>query len=222
MTDRLMGLLMQLPPVVVLLAVALLPALEASALVGLVIPGETAVFVGGLIAHQGHLPLWEVIVAAAAGAVIGDQVGFALGRRVGPALFDRLPRRLRASGRVDDAFGFIQRRGAWAVLLGRWTALLRALVPSIAGASGLRRRTFSIANVIGGVSWALTVALVGFGAGAAYRQVAATMGRASEIAVALVVIAGFVFLASRNLHRGRDRLSPTRRVAPTDHAGGVR
>lgn len=204
MTEQLMALLLQLPPVLVLLAVALLPALEASAFVGLVIPGETAVFVGGLFAHQGHLPLWAVIIAAAVGAVVGDQIGFALGRRIGPTLVDHLPKLLRASGRVDDAFGFVQKRGAWAVLLGRWTALLRALVPSIAGASGLRWRTFSLANVIGGASWAVIVSLVGFSAGAAYQQVAATMGRAGEIAVLVLVIVGFAIVARRHLRRRRD------------------
>jgi membrane-associated protein len=82
--SQLVSLLLGLPPVLVLLAALLFPAVEASALVGLVVPGETAVFIAGLTAHGGHPPLWAVVAAASVGAVVGDQVGFRVGRRLGP------------------------------------------------------------------------------------------------------------------------------------------
>src|SRR5688572_682906 len=75
-----------LPPWLVLVFVALLPALEASAFVGLLIPGETAVLAGGVAAHAGLVPLWAVALVAALGAVAGDQVGYLVGRRYGPRL----------------------------------------------------------------------------------------------------------------------------------------
>jgi len=70
-----------LPPWLVITVAGLLPALEASTFLGLLVPGETAVIIGGVAAHSGALPLWAVMVAAAVGAVVGDQIGFVVGRR---------------------------------------------------------------------------------------------------------------------------------------------
>ncbi|HEX5510944.1 MAG TPA: VTT domain-containing protein, partial [Actinomycetales bacterium] len=116
-----------------------MPALEASSLIGLVFPGEIAVLVGGVVAHGGALPLWAVIAAGIAGAAIGDQIGYLVGRKYGPGLVKRLPERVSRSGELDRAMGLVRRRGAVAVLLGRWAAALRALVPGVAGMSGIGR-----------------------------------------------------------------------------------
>lgn len=193
--------LLALPPVLVLVAALVLPAVEASALVGLVVPGETAVFVAGVVAHGGRLPLAAVIAAAAVGAVVGDQIGYRLGRRWGPGLVGRLPTRLRA--RAEQVTDFVARRGRWAVLLGRWTALLRALVPGVAGASGMTQRDFALANVIGGVTWAVAIASLGYGAGAAYASVLDRVNHASEIAVGVVVALVVAWLLVRRVLRRR-------------------
>ena len=102
---QLVEVLLALPPWLVLLAALVLPAVEASALVGLVVPGETAVFVAGVVAQGGRLPLGAVIAAAAVGAVVGDQVGYRIGRRWGPGLLDRLPGRLRV--RCEQVAAFV-------------------------------------------------------------------------------------------------------------------
>lgn len=112
-----------LPPWLVLVLVLLLPAVEAALFVGLVVPGETAVLIGGVVAHAGGLPLWAVVVAAITGAAVGDQVGFHVGRRYGQTLLSRLPERVRRHGNVDRALSLIRRRGAMAVVLGRWAAV---------------------------------------------------------------------------------------------------
>ena len=79
----------------VLVVVFALPALEASTLLGIVVPGELALVLGGVLAHQGRVPLGAAVVAGAAGAVVGDTVGYAIGRSVGERLLAHLPRRLR-------------------------------------------------------------------------------------------------------------------------------
>ena len=191
--------LLALPPALVLVAALVLPAVEASALVGLVVPGETAVFVAGVVAHGGRLPLAAVIAAAAVGAVLGDQVGYRIGRRWGPGLVARLPARLRT--RSEQVTDFVARRGRWAVVLGRWTALLRALVPGVAGASGMRQRDFAVFNVLGGVTWAVAIATLGFGAGAAYASVLVRVNHASEIAVAVVVVLAVAWVLVRRILR---------------------
>ncbi|MGR6320454.1 DedA family protein [Micromonospora soli] len=186
--DRLLNLLVALPPALVLALVFLLPALEASTFLGLVVPGEIAVLIGGVLAHEGRLPLWAVIVAAVAGAALGDQVGYLVGRRYGRRLLDRVPRRVARSGELRRALDLLRRRGAMAVVLGRWAAALRALVPGLAGMSGLPRRAFTVANVAGGALWAATVAVLGYLAGASYRLLERRLGWGGEAVLALVLL----------------------------------
>ncbi|TDU84453.1 membrane protein DedA with SNARE-associated domain [Kribbella voronezhensis] len=178
-----------LPAWLVITVVVLLPALEASTFLGLVVPGETAVIVGGVVAHAGGLPLWAVMVAAGIGAIAGDQVGFLVGRRFGASLLGRLPRRLRRPEHIERALALIARRGAFAVVLGRWTAAFRALVPGIAGMSRMRRMTFTVANVIGGAVWAVLVAGGGYLAGASYRVLEQSLGLVSGLLLAAFVAA---------------------------------
>ncbi len=201
------------PPWVVVGVVALLPALEASALVGLVVPGETAVLAGGVAAHAGIVPLWAVVLAAVCGAAGGDQLGYVLGRRYGPRLLQRLPARLRDSPNLDLALSLVRRRGALAVILGRWTATLRALVPGVAGLSGLDRRRFTTANVVGGALWAGAVALAGYLAGASYAVLERRLGIGSEVllaALAVLVVVFVLYARRRRIGRGREAGDGTR------------
>ncbi|MDX6285833.1 MAG: rane-associated protein [Frankiales bacterium] len=184
--------LVGLPPWLVLSVVFLLPALEASVFIGLVIPGEIAVIVGGVVANGGALPLWAVIAAAIAGAVVGDQIGYRVGRRYGRTLLARLPQRIKGSGEVERALALVRRRGAIAVVLGRWAAALRALVPGIAGMSGIPAGRFTVANIAGGSMWAAVVATLGYLAGAGYhsleRQLSAVSAAVLVVAIALIAI----------------------------------
>jgi undecaprenyl-diphosphatase len=196
--------LANLPTWLVLTAVCLLPALEASTFLGLVVPGETAVVIGGVIAHAGALQLWVVMVAAAIGAVAGDQVGFVVGRRYGSALLGRLPGRLRHPERIERTLALIRRRGAVAVVLGRWTAAFRALVPGIAGMSRMRRTHFTVANVIGGLIWAVLVAGGGYLAGASYKALEQRLGLVSGLLLAAFVgTVVAVVVVRRRRHRPR-------------------
>ncbi|MFJ8579919.1 DedA family protein [Micromonospora sp. NPDC093277] len=186
--DRVLNLLVTLPPALVLSLVFLFPALEASTFLGLVVPGEVAVLVGGVLAHEGRLPLWAVMVAAIAGAALGDQAGYLVGRRYGHRLLDRAPHRLVRPDDVRRGLALIRRRGSFAVVLGRWVAALRALVPGLAGMSGMSRRAFTVANVTGGALWAVTVAVLGYVFGASYRLLERRLGWGGEALLALVVL----------------------------------
>ncbi|MBE7163441.1 MAG: DedA family protein [Williamsia herbipolensis] len=167
----------------------LFPALEASVFVGVVIPGEIAVLVAGVTASGGRLELWEVIVAAIAGAIIGDFVGFEVGRRWGAVLLAKLPERLVKPHHVERGRHELRKRGAIAVLVGRWTAALRALMPGLAGMSDVRFRTFAIANAIGGTIWVGVVASLGFAAGASYERIEKILGNTSWVITGVVVLA---------------------------------
>ncbi|WP_431729146.1 DedA family protein [Verrucosispora sp. TAA-831] len=204
--DRVLTVIAALPPVVVLVLVFALPALESSTLLGLVVPGETAVLVGGVVAHEGHLPLSAVVAAAAAGACLGDQVGYLLGRRYGPAVLSRAPAAARRRLDLDQARRLVAERGAAAVVVGRWVAVLRVVVPLTAGASGMRRTTFGWANVTGGLLWAAAVSVLGYLGAASYRYLERELGIGTEALLGLVVLGGLLALARRRRRRRQNRV----------------
>ncbi|GAA2052320.1 DedA family protein [Williamsia deligens] len=193
--------LLDLPPWLVLLMAFLFPALEASVFVGVVIPGEIAVLIAGVVASGGRLELWEVLVAAIAGAVIGDFIGFEVGRRWGQALLAKLPERLVKPEHVERARTELRRRGALAVLVGRWTAALRALMPGLAGMSGVRLQTFAIFNAIGGAIWAAVVAGLGYGAGSSYERVENVLGTTSKVVIGVVIVVIAALVVRHRLRR---------------------
>ena len=176
--------------------VALLAALEASAFVGLVVPGELALLTGGYLAYQGRASVVVMMAVAAVGAVVGDSVGYEIGRHFGD--------RLRRSGlgekvgaeRWRRAESYLTERGGRAVFFGRFVGILRALVPALAGVSRMPYRTFLLWNALGGVIWAPGFVLLGFAAGSSYRRVEHYAGRAGLLLlVAAVVVAAIVFVA---------------------------
>lgn len=202
---------LSVPPWVALLVVFALPALEASAFIGVVVPGEIAVLLGGVLASQGRVPLPAVLAAAVVGAIAGDQVGYAVGARWGSTLLLRLPRRLLDEERLATGQAYIRRAGAKAVIAGRWTASLRALVPGLCGMAGMPYRRFAVANIIGGTLWAVVVGVVGYIAGDSWRRVQSAIGTASLVAAAIVVvgIVGLVLVRRRMASRRRAALSPS-------------
>ncbi len=170
MSHLLEGIL-RLPPALALVLVFLLPALEASAFVGVVVPGEIGVILGGVLANQGKLPLWAVLAAGIAGAILGDSIGYAVGDRYGERLLSKLPERLVKPEHVTRTEQTIERLGGKAVFVGRFTAALRALVPGIAGMSGMTYRTFLPWNVLGGATWAAGFVVLGYLAGSQYQRI---------------------------------------------------
>ena len=192
MTGVLEGVLTGVPVAVVYALVFLLPFVECSLFVGFLFPGETALVLAGVLS-SGALPGGsrpEVVllcVLAVLGAVLGDTVGWAVGRRYGRAVQQSRPGRLVGEHRWQVAEAFLQRRGGPAVLLGRFTALLRALVPSAAGMAGVPLRTFLLWNALGGLVWATGSVLAGYAAGASYQEVEGWLGRGALVLTVAVV-----------------------------------
>lgn len=199
--------LLALNGTLVLLAVFLLPALESSVFLGFLIPGETAVVIGGVTAYNGKNELWVVILVAAAGAVIGDSIGYAVGKRWGDGLLNRIPHRLIKPAHVRQSKDMIQRLGGRAVFAGRFAAALRALVPGLCGVSEMRYRTFATWNVLGGAFWATGFVLLGYFAGAGWHKVEHYASLASWIFVGVIVVAvaGLLFLKHRAEKRASER-----------------
>ncbi len=192
--------ILRLPVAVALMLVFLLPALEASVFVGVVVPGEIGVILGGVLANQHRLPLAVVLLAGIAGAVIGDSVGYFVGARYGERLLLSLPKRLVRPEHIDRTKETISRLGGKAVFVGRFTAALRALVPGMAGMAGMRYRTFLPWNVLGGAVWATGFVVLGYLAGSQYQRIE---HYANYIGLALLA-AAIAFLVIRH-RRARRR-----------------
>ena len=195
--------LLSTPAWLVLSVVFALPALESSVFLGFVFPGETAVLLGGVTASQGRAPLAAVVLAGVGGAVLGDAVGYLVGRRWGRRIVGSTVGRFVSRRHLDRAERVLRRRGLWAVFFGRFTAALRVLVPGLAGMAGMPARRFLAANIAGGAVWGALVATAGYLAGSGWRTVAHDLSRAG-----LVLTAGLVtlLLAAHLVHRFRPGL----------------
>ncbi len=181
-----------------------LPALEASAFVGFVFPGEIAVLLGGVLAYQGRVSLGAALAAAILGAIVGDSIGYWIGREWGRTILrgtiGKLPLiRRHVDKNLDRAEEYLRRRGPHAVVLGRFTAGLRVMVPGLAGISRMSYWRFLLFNVIGGALWATTFVLLGYFGGAAWHQVAGIASKAGLILLALIVVGLTAVRVARNV-----------------------
>jgi membrane protein DedA with SNARE-associated domain len=181
--------------------VGLLACGEAAAFIGLALPGETALLVGGFLARVGHAGLVSMIVAATLGAIVGGTIGFEIGRRLGPALrHSRLGRKV-GEERWERSERYLSEKGGRAVFLGRWVGVLRALVPTVAGMSQMPYRTFLPYNVAGAVTWAPALVVTGYLAGSSLRRVEHLIGRGSLVVLGVVIAAVAVVVIVRRRHR---------------------
>lgn len=181
-----------IPALAVYLTVGLVIGLES---LGIPLPGEIALVSAALLSSRENLdisPVW-VGVAAITGAIIGDSIGYSIGRRYGMSLFERLGTRFPkhfGTGHVALAKQLFSRWGVWAVFFGRFIALLRILAGPLAGALHMRYRHFLAANAAGAICWAGgTTAVVYFLGLAAERW----LSRFSWVALVLGIVVGLGF-----------------------------
>lgn len=202
---RLVDHLLGVPPSVAYLVIGALVFAEAAIFVGFVLPGETAVVLGGVLASSGRLSLTWLLVLVVVAAVVGDTVGYEVGKHLGPrVLRSRLLR--RHQHRLEGAQDFLRRRGGAAVFLARFTAFLRAVMPALAGLSGMPYLRFLGFNAAGGLVWGVGVALLGFFAGASYAKVEAALGRGSAVLLGVLVLAALLVWHRRRRARQHETL----------------
>jgi len=200
--SSLVSLLHHLSPALVYTVVALLVFGEAAILVGFVLPGETTVLVAGVIASQGSINIVALCVLVVLAAIIGDSVGYLIGREFGVRLLDLKPLQ-RHRDEIDRALTQLERRGPHYVFIGRFTAFLRAVMPGLAGISRLHYRRFFIANALGALVWGIGCCLAGYAAGSQLGLVEKYIGYFSW--GLLVIIVGIVATVVIR-HRRRLRL----------------
>jgi membrane protein DedA with SNARE-associated domain len=191
--------------------------LEASAFIGLAVPGEAALLFAGFLAQQGRLSLALAIAVAFVGAVAGDSIGYEIGRHGGERLRRTRVGRWVGEERWDRAHRLLQRHGALAVFFGRFLGVVRAMVPAVAGDARLPYPKFLLWNVLGAAAWSTATVLVGYAVGSAYTAVASWLGWGSLALVTGAVVAAIVVKIVR--HRRPASKSPERQ--PSSVGGTV-
>jgi membrane protein DedA with SNARE-associated domain len=181
--------------------VAGLAFLETGAFVGLLAPGETAIVLGGVVAAQGEVNLLAILGIAWVAAALGDLASFLLGQRLGRRFLHRHGPRIGVTRpRLHRVERFYDRHGAKAILLGRFVGIVRAVSPFLAGASGLKLRTFLPWSVIGTAIWAAAFTFAGY----AFHAAADTL---SHAALAFAVVAALGLAIAHRSGRLRTRAS---------------
>ena len=147
---------------------------ESGLLIGFFLPGDSLLFFTGFLTSSAaredptfsqfaeHIPsIWVVLICLAAAAIIGDQVGYWFGKKVGPSLFNRPNSRLFKAENVAKAHLFFERHGAKSIVLARFVPIIRTFTPIVAGIGSMRYRTFVTYNIIGALLWAVGVTTLG-------------------------------------------------------------
>jgi membrane protein DedA with SNARE-associated domain len=183
---------------------------------GVPMPGETALIAGAVFASQGRLTLPAVIAAAAAAAIVGDNVGYQIGRRGGRWLllregpFHRQRTEVLAMGEP-----FFERHGPKAVFFGRFLLGLRTWASWLAGATQMRWRSFLFWNALGGICWATGVGVVAYFVGRSAENALSTFGIFGLVALALAAVG--LFVAHRRHRRAQSRASSLARSRASQH-----
>jgi membrane-associated protein len=167
-------------------------ALIAIETMGIPVPGETALVAAALLAHDGQLDIVPLIAIASAAAIVGDNIGFAIGRKGGRRVFAApgplYEHRLKL---LEHGEPFFAKHGPKAVFLGRWVSGLRIASAWLAGINQMRWPTFLFWNALGGIAWATSIGLGVYLLGKVAEDVLRTAGPALAV-VGVLVIVGFV------------------------------
>jgi membrane-associated protein len=185
----------------------LLPALVGLESLGIPSPGETALVLACVLASQGKLQIELVLAIAVAAAIVGDNVGYWIGRKAGRRVLtsDRGPFAHRRIALIAYGDRFFARHGAKAVFLGRWMALVRVTAAWMAGMNHMPFRSFFVWNALGGLTWALSVGLVAYFAGDAAVHVIERAGVGAAIALGVLIVAAVVWLQVRERRELREQ-----------------
>ena len=180
---------------------------ESGLLIGFFLPGDSLLFTAGLLSATRIFdqPILVICAVCFVAAVLGDQVGYQFGKRVGPELFDRPKSRLFNPSNVTKAHAFFERHGSKTIIMARFVPIVRTFAPIVAGVAAMRYRVFSTFNLIGGFVWGVGVPLLGFWLG---KRFPSLQDRLDLLAIVIVAVSllpvAFEFLKHR-----RERAAPT-------------
>jgi membrane-associated protein len=193
--------------VVAFILVGVLVFAEDALFVGFVIPGETAAVIGGVVASRGNANVVVMASIVVVAAILGDSVGYEIGKRFGPRLLESRALRKRRA-KLDRAQDFLRRRGGVAVFLGRFVAFFRAVMPALAGSSRMPYPRFVAWNAAGGLVWGIGFVALGYFAGNSYEAIAKTVGRDIAAVAAIVLVLALIGWQIARYVSSRRRATP--------------
>ncbi|HUO70882.1 MAG TPA: DedA family protein [Solirubrobacteraceae bacterium] len=176
----------------------LLPAVIGLESMGVPSPGETALVLAAVLASQGKLNIWLVILIGVTSAIIGDNIGYFLGRKVGREVLEAPgPLQHRRKSAIAAGDKFFERHGPKAVFIGRWIALIRVATAWLAGINHMPFRQFFVWNALGGITWGVAFGLAGYFGGQAAANVITRFGAYGAVALAVLFVAAWVVVKIR-------------------------
>ena len=152
--------------------VAIIIFSETGLLVGFFLPGDTLLIAAGIFAaeHSNLVPLWALLPSVALAAILGYETGYRIGRAAGPRFFKRKDGLFFREEYVVRTTAFFERHGGKAVILARFIAVIRTIVPLIAGMGKMNRHFFHVYNIIGGILWTFTITLAAYWVGQRFEH----------------------------------------------------
>ncbi len=176
----------------------LLPAIIGLESMGIPSPGETALVAAAVLASSGKLQIWLVILIGCTSAIVGDNIGYWLGRKVGREVLEApgpFYKRRTMLIRVGDEW--FQKHGGKTVFLARWVALIRVAAAWLAGINEMKFSHFFVWNALGGITWGVTFGLVGYYGGTAGKKVLTQVGIVGAIVLGVMIVGGMLWLRVR-------------------------
>ena len=175
-----------------IIGVALIVFAESGLLIGFFLPGDSLLFTTGFLIHAGfldvniHLAVFVLFLAA----VIGDSVGYTIGRKAGPRLFNKPDARLFRQEYVQRAQDFYEKHGGATIIIARFIPIVRTFAPVVAGVGKMEYRHFLAYNVIGGILWAAGITYLGYFLGAWFEHMGLEIDH-----ILLPIIAGIIIIS---------------------------
>lgn len=162
---------------------------ETGLLIGFFLPGDSLLIIAGVLASQGKLDLALAVPACFVGAFVGSEVGYTIGQRLGPRLFTKDESRFFKREYVERTHRFFERHGPKTIVLARFVPIVRTFTPVMAGVASMRRREYTIFNLVGAALWAVGLVLIGWALGD-------SLGTVDDVKllpiVAVVVVVSFI------------------------------
>lgn len=152
-------------------AVNLIVFTETGLLIGFLLPGDSMLVVTGIVARSAEWPIIPLGISLCLSAIIGDTIGYAIGAKAGPAIFNRPSSRFFKHEHLMAAKEYYERHGGKTIIIARFIPLIRTFVPVVAGAARMEYRTFVFFNIAGGIGWITSMLLVGYSLDPLLRQV---------------------------------------------------
>lgn len=135
---------------------------ESGLLIGFFLPGDSLLFTAGLLASRGYFSIWALVIGGAIAAIIGNQVGYHFGRKFGPKIFNKEESFLFHKDHIVRAEKFYEKYGGSALIISRFTPIVRTFVPILAGVGRMNYRKFLVYNIVGGILWVFSVSFAGY------------------------------------------------------------